>query len=107
MLHRAVGRLQKSGTVFLLCDVQEKFRPLIHEFPAMLHVCNMLVSFARLVASLIRQNDLSGYLLCCMQMRASSSLDIPVIVTEQYPKGLLHTGLLFEVPFILAAVAIF
>jgi len=46
-----------------LCDVQEKFRPLIHVFPSVVHVSQTMIAAARI-------------------------LDIPLIVTEQYPRAL-------------------
>ena len=52
-----------NSTAFFLCDVQEVFRTLIHEFPSVIATCNKLV-------------------------HASKILSIPVIVTEHYPKKL-------------------
>ncbi|XP_073458721.1 isochorismatase domain-containing protein 2 [Aquarana catesbeiana] len=58
-----LGRLGQKSSVLFLCDMQEKFRPNIVFFPQIVSVA------ARL-------------------LQASKILDIPVIVTEQYPKGL-------------------
>jgi len=60
------GRLQPGSTIFMLCDVQEKFRAGIHKF-------------ATVVTGSQRM------------MRAANELSIPVVVTEQYPKGLGNT----------------
>jgi nicotinamidase-related amidase len=49
--------------VFLLCDVQERFRPLIHGFQAVVHSSATLLKVAR-------------------------ALSLPVLATEQYPKAL-------------------
>ena len=49
--------------VFLLCDVQERFRPLILRYPAVLHG--------------------AGFML-----RLAAALERPVAATEQYPKAL-------------------
>ncbi|XP_074509504.1 isochorismatase domain-containing protein 2-like [Sebastes fasciatus] len=57
------GRLSTKDTVLLLCDMQEKFRPNIFQFT------NIVSNASRL-------------------LQASRVLDIPAIVTEQYPKGL-------------------
>ncbi len=57
--------LNPGSTVFLLCDVQERFRPLIHNFPA------VLSNSARLC-------------------RLAKQLEIPTIATEQYPKAFGH-----------------
>ncbi|KAL7749527.1 hypothetical protein RI367_005082 [Sorochytrium milnesiophthora] len=61
-----LGRLSTSSTAFFLCDIQEKFRNLIYEFP---HV----------IATAQKLTD------------ASRVLGVPLIVTEQHPKGLGHT----------------
>ena len=61
-----VVRLTPASTVFLLCDVQERFRAAIHGF------ANVVVGSQRM-------------------LQASKELSIPTIVTEQYPKGLLKT----------------
>jgi len=67
MDHRIKGKdLTTTNAVFLLCDVQERFRPSINTFPQLLEVAGRLVD-------------------------ASKILDIPLIVTEQYPKGLGNT----------------
>lgn len=57
----SVPRLKRSDVCFLLCDVQERFRSVIHNFEAMQHGCSIMVRAAPLVGA-------------------------PVIVTEQYPK---------------------
>lgn len=66
MSARKLARLHPSSVVFLICDVQEKFRPGIHKFQTVVSGAQRLV-------------------------RAADILNIPVIVTEQYPKGLGHT----------------
>eukprot|EP00050_Salpingoeca_kvevrii_P022635 m.129682 g.129682 ORF g.129682 m.129682 type:complete len:196 (-) comp9773_c0_seq2:2746-3333(-) len=58
-----LGRVALGRTVFLLCDVQEKFRLHIHQMPTVIETCRRLVE-------------------------ASKILDIPLLVTEQYPKAL-------------------
>ena len=58
--------LQLAKTVFLCCDIQEKLAKTIYKF-------SNVVSTAR------------------NMMRVGSILDIPMIVTEQYPKGLGRT----------------
>ena len=61
-----LGNINATKTVFFLCDMQERFRPAIKYFPEILEVAKRLVQFTKI-------------------------LDIPLIVTEQYPKGLLST----------------
>ncbi|ESO12223.1 hypothetical protein HELRODRAFT_105234 [Helobdella robusta] len=58
-----LGKMKESSTLFFLCDMQEKFRPVISFYNEILLVAKRLVE-------------------------ASSCLNIPLIVTEQYPKGL-------------------
>ncbi|GAB6019334.1 hypothetical protein CHUAL_000927 [Chamberlinius hualienensis] len=58
-----LGGLDPAKTVFLLCDMQEKFRPVILHFD----------KIAQAASKLIQVGNILG---------------IPLIVTEQYPKGL-------------------
>ncbi|KAH3886432.1 isochorismatase domain-containing protein 1-like [Dreissena polymorpha] len=63
---RRLGNLVSNKTVFFCCDLQERFRDAILHFQDILVVANRLLQGAKI-------------------------LDIPVIVTEQYPKGLGNT----------------
>ncbi|XP_065884574.1 isochorismatase domain-containing protein 2-like [Dysidea avara] len=63
---RSLGRLAANRSFFFLCDMQEKFKPTIKHFPEIATVAQRLVSAAKI-------------------------LEIPVIATEQYPKGLGNT----------------
>ncbi|KAM4652305.1 isochorismatase domain-containing protein 2 [Discoglossus pictus] len=58
-----IGKLGQSPSVLFLCDMQEKFR-------------NNIVYFPQIVSVAARM------------LQAAKVLEIPVIVTEQYPKGL-------------------
>ncbi|KAF5913478.1 hypothetical protein HPG69_017096 [Diceros bicornis minor] len=58
-----LGNLTPSSTVFFCCDMQERFRPAIKYFGDIISVGQRLLQGARI-------------------------LGIPVVVTEQYPKGL-------------------
>jgi len=58
-----VGRIQQGSTALFVCDVQERFRPLIHAFPSVIHVANTLTKTAR-------------------------QLKLPIIITEQNPTAL-------------------
>ncbi|XP_064612642.1 isochorismatase domain-containing protein 1-like [Liolophura sinensis] len=60
---RKLGNIVLDQTAFFLCDMQEKFRPAIKYFPDILEVSKRMV-------------------------QASTILQIPLVVTEQYPKGL-------------------
>ncbi|MFH1056172.1 MAG: hydrolase [Candidatus Altiarchaeota archaeon] len=61
-----VGKLKEEDSVLIVIDVQEKFKLVIHGWDG------TLVNIVKLV-------------------RGCQILDIPVIVTEQYPKGLGRT----------------
>ncbi|XP_048252302.1 isochorismatase domain-containing protein 1-like isoform X2 [Haliotis rufescens] len=63
MSEKRLGDLRLDQTVFFCCDMQEKFRPAIKHFADILQIAQRLV-------------------------KASKILNIPLIVTEQYPKGL-------------------
>ncbi|KAK2192758.1 hypothetical protein NP493_23g03000 [Ridgeia piscesae] len=63
---RCLGNIKVEQTVFFLCDMQEKFKPVIAYFKEILEVAKRLVT-------------------------ASKYLEIPLVVTEQYPKGLGRT----------------
>ncbi|XP_003382772.1 PREDICTED: isochorismatase domain-containing protein 2-like [Amphimedon queenslandica] len=63
---RNVGRLATNNCYFFLCDMQEKFQPIIRYFPEITTVAKKMVE-------------------------AANILEIPVIATEQYPKGLGNT----------------
>ncbi|KOB72980.1 Isochorismatase domain containing protein [Operophtera brumata] len=61
-----LGALDAPKTAFLLCDVQETFRPHIKHFKEVVKVANKM-------------------------MAAAKHFKIPVYVSEQYPQGLGHT----------------
>lgn len=58
-----LGKLVSSRTALLVCDMQEKFRYSISHFNA---ICN---TSGRLIA-------------------AAKMLEVPVVITEMYPKGI-------------------
>lgn len=60
---KQLSRLDPQRTVFFLCDIQEKFRAVIHNFPSVVHVASLLA-------------------------RSAPILDVPLIATEQYPAAL-------------------
>eukprot|EP01010_Urceolus_cornutus_P001372 NODE_1911_length_712_cov_236.693816_g1488_i0.p2 GENE.NODE_1911_length_712_cov_236.693816_g1488_i0~~NODE_1911_length_712_cov_236.693816_g1488_i0.p2 ORF type:complete len:211 (-),score=66.17 NODE_1911_length_712_cov_236.693816_g1488_i0:79-657(-) len=60
---KSFGRLSRRSTAFFLCDIQEKFVPKIYAVDSVVWVANYLA-------------------------KASQVLECPLIVTEQYPKGL-------------------
>ena len=61
----SLGLLSREKTVFVLVDIQEKFLPVINNIDEVIKNANILA-------------------------KASGILKIPLIVTEQYPKGLGH-----------------
>lgn len=60
---RSLGRLSPSSTALLVCDVQERFRPLICGFPAVVDATRRMV-------------------------QGAAALGVPVLATEQYPQKL-------------------
>lgn len=62
MAGSCVTRISAKNTALFLCDMQEKFRKTISYYPQILAV--------------------SGRML-----KAAQILDVPIVVTEQYPKG--------------------
>ncbi|MBD3181127.1 isochorismatase family protein [Candidatus Poribacteria bacterium] len=59
----SLGIIKKDKTAFIMIDIQERFLPVIHEIYDVIENSNRLV-------------------------KGTSILDIPLLVTEQYPKGL-------------------
>lgn len=58
---RAVGKLTPQNSVLLVCDVQERFRPLIHKMETVINTTKFMTSVAK-------------------------ELTIPVVATQQYTK---------------------
>lgn len=63
MSAKSFGNLESAKCALFLCDMQEKFRPAIKYFDEILKIAKRLVDTSKL-------------------------LELPLIVTEQYPKGL-------------------
>lgn len=57
-----VGKIRPTSTTFLVCDIQEKFRPLIYKGESVISTAQYLTSIAK-------------------------ALEIPLIVTQQYTKA--------------------
>ncbi|CAJ0604163.1 unnamed protein product [Cylicocyclus nassatus] len=66
MAARVLSRLTPKNTALFVCDLQEKFSRSIQYFPEIITTSKRLVDGAKI-------------------------LNIPIFVTEQYPKGLGHT----------------
>ncbi|KAK0055122.1 isochorismatase domain-containing protein 2 mitochondrial [Biomphalaria pfeifferi] len=66
MASRSVGKILYKNAALFVCDMQEKFRPTIQYFPQILNVAGRL-------------------------LKSAEALGLPVLFTEQYPKGLGHT----------------
>ena len=66
LLRRGVGRIDPKTSSLFLCDMQEKFRPMIAYFDQIVHNSNRVLGAAKI-------------------------MDLPVFATEQYPKGLGRT----------------
>ncbi len=61
-LSRTIGKITPSQTCFLLCDVQDRFRSVIHNAESVVKTSNFLC-------------------------RVGNKLGIPIVGTEQYPKA--------------------
>eukprot|EP01122_Echinamoeba_exundans_P005436 TRINITY_DN15590_c0_g1_i1.p1 TRINITY_DN15590_c0_g1~~TRINITY_DN15590_c0_g1_i1.p1 ORF type:complete len:202 (-),score=33.25 TRINITY_DN15590_c0_g1_i1:13-618(-) len=59
----AFRRLKNTKPALFVCDVQEKFRPRIHQMDHVIHTSKFMINVAK-------------------------KFGMPIIVTEQYPKGL-------------------
>lgn len=62
MIKAPIQRLVGSDAIFLICDVQERFRNLIYKSETVIKKCAFL-------------------------NKALNTLDIPCLITEQYPKA--------------------
>ena len=63
MASRKVGQISLKNTALFLCDMQEKFSSTIKYFPQIVEVASRMFG-------------------------AAKTLEIPVVTTEQYPKGI-------------------
>jgi Isochorismatase family len=61
LVKKNVGKLHPSQTVLLLCDVQERFRPLIYKMETVVHTCQYMTSVCQ-------------------------ALNVPILATQQYTK---------------------
>ena len=64
---RHAGLLDRGRAVLVLIDVQEGYRPALHRWDRVVAASSLLV-------------------------RGAALLDVPLLVTEQYPRGLGHTA---------------
>ena len=62
MASKKLGQVFIRNSALFLCDMQEKFRPTIQYFPQIVEVASRMY-------------------------RAAKIMEIPTIITEQYPKG--------------------
>ncbi|XP_048729620.2 isochorismatase domain-containing protein 1-like isoform X2 [Ostrea edulis] len=66
MASKRLGNIKAENAIFFMCDIQERFKPSIKYFKEIVEIAEKLVE-------------------------ATTILDIPLVVTEQYPKGLGET----------------
>lgn len=60
---KSLGKLTPASSVLLVCDIQERFRDIIHQFPSVVRTSKFLVD-------------------------GCTALNVPIVATEQYPKAL-------------------
>lgn len=60
---KSLGKLTPASSVLLVCDIQERFRDIIHQFPSVVRTSKFLVD-------------------------GCAALSVPIVATEQYPKAL-------------------
>ena len=65
--------------------MQEKFRPSIRYFPEIITVAQRMVRLSKVLSWCLHNFPYKRLL---SQIQAARVLEIPVIATEQYPKGL-------------------
>lgn len=93
-----VGRLSTKDAVLFLCDMQEKFRPNIFQFPNIVSNASRLLQVwgnkitprqrTHLYHLFASRLHLVECILLLLSLQASRILGIPQVLTEQYPKGL-------------------
>ena len=59
---RAVGKISPASTTFLLCDIQERFRDVIWQYPQVIRTAQLMTAVGK-------------------------QLEVPTLATEQYPKA--------------------
>ncbi|CAG2055351.1 unnamed protein product, partial [Timema podura] len=85
------GYLPERKTAFFLCDIQEKFRPAMLHFDQVVEVANKL-AMSGIKPGL--PSSLGKHTIYCTKasetalVKTSKILNIPLVVTEQNPKGL-------------------
>jgi len=79
-IKKRLGNLCVEDTAFFMCDIQERFRPAIIYFPEIVEIARRLIAGSKL-------------------------LSIPLIVTEQYAKGLGSTVTELDVSNAVSVVA--
>jgi hypothetical protein len=94
-----IARIAPQSTAVFVCDIQEKFRGRIWQFPSVISVAGKMVSLGtKLMQSVTRQCQI---LKSIQKIKASRALDMPVYVTEQYPKGKVsHTCVPPKTPYV-------
>ena len=72
-IQRNIGRLSIEETALLVIDIQERLMPVIHNPTMIFENTNRL-------------------------LKGAEVLDLPILISEQYPKGLQHTCRQIELP---------
>ena len=68
---KSLGKIAVRSSALFLCDMQEKFRTTISYFPEVIQVAQRM-------------------------LKTADILDVPVVVTEQYPKGFPFSFIVYQ-----------
>ena len=66
LVKASIGKIRPASSVLMVCDIQERFKSVIHNWSNMVTVSKTM-------------------------MDAANTMKIPMVVSEQYPKAFLHT----------------
>ena len=113
MSRQITGKLKPERCALLVCDVQERFTSLITGFDTVVDTCRRMVLRCAVILRLHYYRPLAVIImkeittpLCLwklqltpallLQVAGATALELPILVTEQYPKALGATKKLIQ-----------